>query len=708
MSRKVWNIKFNRDTDFGKAEALAKELGVSPVTAILLINRGVTDAEKARRFLCADADTLYDPFLLKDMQKAVARVKLAEKRGERVVIYGDYDVDGVTSVAVLYTYLTKRGMDVFYHIPRRDGDGYGISENAIDEIAARGAKLMISVDCGITAAHEVEYAKERGIDTVVTDHHECHGDLPDACAVVNPRRPDCGYPFKELAGVGVAFNLACALEIDRVPNASWKETTRRVCEEYCDLIAIGTIADVMPLCDTNRYIVMRGLSALEEPARPGIAALCDAAAPKTDNSRKRVITSSYISFTIAPKINAAGRLDDATLAVRLMLSRDRAEADDLAARLITMNRERQEKENEIFCAAREKIRAEHDFENDPVIVVGGDGWHHGVIGIVASRVTESFRQPSIMVSFTPDGMGKGSGRSVKGFNLVDALAAVSDTLVKFGGHELAAGLSVERERFDDFRRAINEYARNNFTRREEDNMPEAECELDCDEITVEMIEEFRRLEPFGTTNPVPRFVMCNAVLCDVASVGGDRHTRLTIEKNGVRLIAMYFNMPAANLPFRRGEHVDLLFSAEVNEFMGRSTPQMTVRTLIHGEAVRDALDSARGLYDEISAGRADARANGAVPQHADFALLYRELSRRFNAGDGKFGAAEIASLLGFGSRGFIKVKLMTDILCELKLIDAQMRREASDDIYVYRVIPVKGKTNLDKSHIYNRIRNKNV
>ncbi|MBQ7161574.1 MAG: single-stranded-DNA-specific exonuclease RecJ [Clostridia bacterium] len=703
MSGTIWKVKFNRETDSAKIAGLTSGLGIDRITAILLYNRGITDVDAARRFLSADPSVLHDPFLLTDMDRAVKRIEEAERKGEKVVVYGDYDVDGVTSVSVLYTYLKERGIDVFYHIPRREGEGYGISRSAIDDIVARGAGLMISVDCGITAVEEVRYAESLGLDTVITDHHECHGELPDAAAVVNPRRPDCGYPFKELAGVGVAFNLACALEINRRSDRPARETAAELCREYCDLIAIGTVADVMPLADVNRYIVMLGLDALREPRRPGIAALCSASS-QGGTDRKRRVTSSFIGFTLAPKINAAGRLDDASIAVELMLSSDRAEADELAGRLVAMNRERQEKENQIFREAREKIRREHDFENDPVIVVGEDGWHHGVIGIVASRVTETYRQPSIMISFSPDGTGKGSGRSIKGLNLVDALAACSDTLIKFGGHELAAGLSIERDRFDDFKKAINDYARKNLSREDMESALDCECELDCREITAEMIDEFGRLEPYGVTNPVPRFAMCDATICDIVPVGGDRHTRLVIEKDGARMTAMYFNAVAANLPFRRGEHADLLFTLEVNEYMGRRTPQMTVREMTPCEAVRNTLEEKRELYRGIIAGGGVSREIGAIPQRKEFADLYRELTRRFNIGQSRFGASEISHYFNWSGERFVKVKLAVDVLCEVKLLDVKMQQTPGDDVYLFRMIPPREKTNLDKSHLYNRIR----
>ncbi len=699
-----WTIQFDIKNDAERVAPLCRELGISPVTAVLLWNRGFTDVASARAFLSADESTLHDPFTMADMSKAADRIERAIANGESIVIYGDYDVDGVTSVAVLYLYLASRGVDVSYHIPCRNGEGYGLNTGAIDQIIADKADLMITVDCGITASEEIEYALSHGLETVVTDHHECHTELPRAVAVVNPRRDDCSYPFKNLAGVGVVFNLVSALEMLHCPNEEKTSVIARICREYCDLIAIGTVADVMTLSDINRYIVTLGLRALAEPKRPGVAALCDLAGQGA-NERRRRMTSSFIGFVIAPKINAAGRLADASIAVELMLSRSRDEADVLAARLVEMNRDRQDEENRIFKQAQEKIRLEHDFENDPVIVLSEDDWHHGVIGIVASRVTERYHLPSIMISFSADGQGKGSGRSIKGLNLVEALSDSGDSLIKFGGHELAAGLSISRDKLDEFKKRINDYARENLSREAMESPLDCECELECRQITSEMIDELGRLEPFGVSNPIPRFMTASVTVCDIVSVGGDRHTRLTVEKDGVRMTAMYFNMQASSLPFRHGDRADILYTLEVNEYMGRRTPQMTVRDMIPSAEIRERIEGKRTLYREIIDGAPIPRALAVVPVRGEFADVYRELVSRFSKGKSRFGAAELARTMHWqGENAFVKVKLIADILCESKLIDFSVRQDPGDDVYLFRIIPVKGKTNLDKSGLYNRIR----
>ena len=414
--QKKWNVLGVRDR---ATEALADALGIGTLTAGLLSNRGYTTEEAASRFLRMEEEMLHSPMLLRDMDKAVARIADALQKQEKIVIYGDYDVDGVTSVSILYLYLQALGANVGYYIPNRMGEGYGMSEGSVDHLIDMGANLIVTVDTGITANKEVAHALSRGTDVVVTDHHECHGDLPNAAAVVNPRRPDCDYPFKELAGVGVVFKLLCAFEAKHHA-LSEQEAVRRICDNYADLVAIGTIADVMPIQDENRLIVAYGLHKIERAERMGLVALCEAVSRKPDGTRSArapKITSGFVGYTLAPRINAAGRISTASLAVELFLTDSREKADELAARLCDINRERQTEENRIAQEAYAYIEATHDFARDPVIVLEADSWHHGVIGIVASRITEKYGLPSILISFDgaqSDGdmeIGKGSGRS---------------------------------------------------------------------------------------------------------------------------------------------------------------------------------------------------------------------------------------------------------------------------------------------------------
>jgi len=504
---KIWERKYvSGDAERDAAIAdISKTLGVSLLFAVLLYNRGYTTPEEARRFLCFEETDLHDPFLLADMQKAVDRILRAVDNDEKIYIYGDYDVDGVTSVSVLYLYLTSIGARVGIKIPKREGEGYGVSMAAIDTIAADGCTLIITVDTGITANAEVEYAKTKGVDFVVTDHHECHGELPEACAVVNPHRPDCPYPFKELAGVGVVFKTvcACAMEISERAGERAIDGVRKVCNEYADLVAVGTIADVMPLVDENRLVVSLGLSKLEKgTGRAGLEALLDASTKREgDASKRKKVTSGMIGFGIAPRINAAGRISDALIAVKLMLADDEDEVAAYTEELCETNRQRQIEENRIAAEAYEMLENSCDYDNDKVIVLAHDNWQQGIIGIVSSRITEKYGLPSILVSFCgsdgdePHALddGKGSGRSIKGLNLVEALGACEDLLVKYGGHELAAGLTVKRGQLEEFRKRINEYADAHMTEDMFRISLFAECELSMNEVNLEFATELKDL-----------------------------------------------------------------------------------------------------------------------------------------------------------------------------------------------------------------------
>ena len=498
-----------------QVRAISRELGITMPTAQLLVNRGCLTPEAARSFLSKEEEMLHDPFLMRDMDEATYRIAEALEDNEKIVIFGDYDVDGVTSVSSLYLYLKDHGADVSYYIPCRSGEGYGVSDAAVRKLAGDGCKLIITVDTGITAVREVETARSLGVDVIVTDHHECHDEIPDAVAVVNPRRKDCEYPFKELAGVGVVFKLLCALESVLNPENRLIDCVRRVSRKYGDLVAIGTVADVMPVRDENRLIISYGLSLIEETERPGLAELIDATTADSKSGKKKRITAAFIGYTIAPRINAAGRISNASIAVDLFLAEDRETAAPIARQLCDINRERQTGENAIVEEAYAKIAAEHDFEKDPVVILDDESWHHGIIGIVASRITERYSCPSILISFegSENGeIGKGSGRSVKGLNLVDALGKCSDLLEKYGGHELAVGLTIKRENLPEFRRRLNEYARECLSEGQTESTLDAECELSPEDITLEQASELYGLEPFGVSNPVPMFVLYDVPL----------------------------------------------------------------------------------------------------------------------------------------------------------------------------------------------------
>ena len=523
---------------------IALSLGINPIIAKLLYNRGYKDSASAKSFLYMESEMLCDPYDMKDMDKGVARIAKAVKNREKITVYGDYDVDGVTAVCTLYLYLKSLGATVDYYIPNRTGEGYGVSIPAIDSIKNAGTSLIITVDTGITANDEVDYAASVGVDFLITDHHECRAELPNAAAVINPHRPDCPYPFKELAGVGVVFKLICAYE-ERYGGKTRIKAAMKIFSEYADLVAIGTIADVMPIKSENRIIVSYGLKMIESAPRLGISALIDASSSKGDfqSSEKKKhsgkITSGYIGYTLAPRINAAGRIKTASMAVELFLEKDRQTAYRIADDLCRANKERQAEENSIIKEAYAMIK-DLDIDKDPVIVLSADTWHHGVIGIVSSRITERYCRPSILVSFegndSPEhcdsDVGKGSGRSIKGMNLVDALFNCSDCLIKFGGHELAAGLSVSRGKLDEFRKRINDYAKSNLAESDMVSTFETDAIIDFTDVNIALAEQLRILEPYGVGNPVPTFVINGITVAE--SVGISEGLLLLTERTRSR------------------------------------------------------------------------------------------------------------------------------------------------------------------------------
>lgn len=711
------------DADTGSAAKIAAELGLTENTAKLLCMRGYDTPEKASAFLHMEDEQLYDPFLLADMQKAVDRIHAALQKNEKIVVYGDYDVDGVTSVSTLLLYLRGEGADAGYYIPNRIGEGYGMSSAVIEKLAADGVQLIITVDTGITAREEIETADRLGIDVIVTDHHECHEECPPAVAVINPMRADSQYPFPGLAGVGVVFKLVCALEITKMNGKEEKiDSVRRICTAYADLIALGTIADVMPIISENRLIVAYGLHMIEKRARTGVSALIDASAYKNDARpvspgrayapKTPRINSSFVGYTLAPKINAAGRISSASIAVELFLTQSREKADELAEKLCEINRFRQSEENKIAEEAYEKIESEHDFENDPFIVIADDHWHHGVIGIVASRITEKYGLPSILVSFDGEqnsgvldtDIGKGSGRSVKGLNLVDALVYCSDLLVKFGGHKLAAGLSIQRGQLDAFRDKINEYTRERF--RDDGVLRlsiDYDFELAADTLDLRFAEELRLMEPCGTQNPTPVFVMRSCTVDDVIPVKGGKHTKLIVSSGGRPIVAMYYAHSPASINLYRGESADLLFNVEINEFGGNRTVQLNLRDIMpSGESARQATELCR-RYEEIKNGAVISTEENAVPCRSDFSAVYKMLLREIRMGNDTISHRALLAKLADADEpiGYIKLKFIVAVMRELNIIGIE---EAEDEVYSLRVNYTNVKTDLEKSNILRRLR----
>lgn len=573
-NEKEWVIKKYNAAD---AENLSDSLGISEFLARLLAVRGFDTVSAASDFLSADDYAFHDPFLLQDMDKAVKRINRAIDAGERILIYGDYDVDGISSVSALYLYLHSRGAKVCYYIPERLSEGYGLNRTAIDKFAAAKINLIITVDTGITSVDETDYIKESGMEVIVTDHHECPECLPTApCALINPKRRDSRYPFCELAGVGVVFKLICALD--------GNQNIEEICRRYLGIVALGTVADVMPIYNENRRIVTHGLEALNSDSYigDGIKALLNEAMPESSGSARK-ITSSTIGFAIAPRLNAAGRIGDVKRAAELLITHSEARAKEIACELCALNRERQAVENKILTEAIEKISSEIDLEKDRVIVLADEGWHQGVVGIVASRITEKYGLPSILITFNGS-LGKGSARSIPGFNINEALCACGETLLKHGGHELAAGLSIEKDRLENFRTAINDYAKDIITDEMRVMHIYADCEISENELDLNHAEELGILEPYGHCNPAPVFVLREAVIENITPIGMNKHLKLVLEKGGRKFTALYFNKTPDEFEMMEGYTVDAAFNLEINEFRGNKNIQLNIKDMkISGE-----------------------------------------------------------------------------------------------------------------------------
>ncbi len=708
---KRWNISAaEHPVDTAVVSETARALGLAPIISTLLYLRGYHTQQEVSDFLFMKTEMMGNPYDLKDMDVAVERIARAISDHEKITIYGDYDVDGVTAVCTLYLYLKEHGADINYYIPNRTSEGYGVSVPAVDKLIADGTRLIITVDTGITAAEEVAYAATHGVDFVVTDHHECRSDLPPAVAVVNPHRPDDMYDFKELAGVGVVFKLLCALD-KALTGREQIDCVRDVCNRYADLVAIGTIADVMPVRGENKIIIKYGLSLIENTMRPGLRALLNAVNPTSEGRKKRTkISSGYIGYTIAPRINAAGRIRSASMAADLFLAEDENVAMELAEQLCIANKERQTEENSIMQEAYAKIDAEHDFENDPVIILDSDHWHHGVIGIVSSRITEHYGLPSILISFEgslgcgEEDVGKGSGRSIKGMNLVDALVHSSEHLVKYGGHELAAGLSVTRGNLPAFRAAINAYAREVL--HEENLTPtlDADMELAPEDLTMSLAENIQLLEPYGIGNPMPVFVMKDMRLTECIPISGGKHTRLSVMRDGKYFQAMCFSCAMSELNLFVGDSVDLLFTIDINEYNGRRSVQLIVRDVRLSESVgaREAAEHDRFLSVWNGETFTD---DDIIPTRDDFATVYTLVRKNVRMGVEEIShralLAKLRSALGDNRIGYVKLKFIIRVLQELNLLGIE---EVSEEYYHFRLNFSDKKTDLEKSNLLRRLR----
>lgn len=674
MILRKWEV---RPLDKERAAAFAQTYGVPFFLAMLMNIRGLDDAAHLREFL-GEGEPLSDPFLLKDMDKAAARITRAVDNMEKIAVYGDYDADGVTSTAMLYSYLETRGADVIFYIPQREGEGYGMNIGAVEYLKEQGVSLIVTVDNGISSVQEVARANELGIDVVVTDHHRPQEILPDAVAVVDAYRPDDTSPYKHFSGVGIAFKLLMALE-------DGAGDVEDLLEAYSDLAAIGTIGDIVPLTGENRTLIRAGLERLSQSDRPGVQALLENA-----GIAGKALTSTNVAFTLVPRINATGRMGAPERAVRLLISGYEEEAEVLSEEICADNEERRRVEAEIAEAAFADIEAK-GYMKDRVVVVDGENWHHGVIGIVASRVTERCGKPCMIIS-RGETEAKGSGRSIEGFSLFEAICACGGLLLKFGGHPMAAGITLKPENIEAFRKRINQYAAEHFPQ-----MPTQTVTLDCKlnpaALSVSMAQSLTQLEPFGNGNPQPVFGLLNMELSNVTPVGGGGHLRLTLEKNGAVITAMRFNTKPEELPYHIGDKIDLAVQLEAREFRGQPSLTVIVRDMKFAAFNTEKNIASLASFEKWQRGEVLSAEdkNRLYPDRACLAAIYRAL-RTVNGKE----TDQVRFVSQFGkdmTLGLFKTALL--VFEERGLVHS----EIADDTFTATLIETSGKTDITRSPV---------
>ena len=549
------------EVDENKVEDLVKNYHLNEILAKILVNKNLTKKEDIELFMNPTRKDFHDPFLMPDMEITVDRILKAIDNKEKIIIYGDYDADGITSITVLKSFLEERGLEVSSYIPNRLDEGYGLNKEAIKKIYDEGYRLVITVDCGISGIDEIEYANSLGIETLITDHHEPAEMLPNALAVVDAKRKDNKYPFNQLAGVGVVFKLIQAISIKL--NLEEKEYLK-----YLDIVCIGTISDIVPLVDENRVIAKLGLKLIAQTKNIGLKALLEVIGFKE-------IDSTAVSFGVAPRINACGRMGNEQVALDLFLSKDYEEAKKLALKLNEYNIERQTIEKRIFDEATEKI--EKDERDNTCIIVGSEGWHHGIIGIVASKVTEMYFKPSILICFEGN-EGKGSGRSIPGFDLHEALMKCGDNLEKFGGHSMAVGVTVKKENFDKFKQELEEYSKNHDV---DKIVPvvNVDSELSLKNVDIDSVKSLKLLEPFGEANKMPLFLFKNLKINSIRALSDGKHLRLTLKDDNYMINAIGFNMGELSEKYLLDDRVDVVGNLDINSFNGNESIQIVLKDM---------------------------------------------------------------------------------------------------------------------------------
>ena len=663
----------------GKAKHIEEELGLPALVTEVLVARGLDTPAKVKEFITEEIP-FSDPMAYKDMDKAADRIGGALEDGEKVCVYGDYDCDGMTATVLLYDYLQSIGCDVWYYIPDREDEGYGLNKDAIDFIAAKDTDLIITVDNGISAIEEIDYAASLGIDVVVTDHHKPREILPNAVAVVDPHRrdeEDNDKIYRDLAGVGVAFKLVCALENDD----GWG-----IAEQYADLICIGTVADIVPLTGENRILVRQGIALIPETTNYGLRALLE----ETGLAGKK-LTAEAIAFGIAPKLNSAARLGSAYQVTELLTTEDEERAEELARDLYEQNRRRQELEREI-AEEVDKLYAERaGVFNDRVIVIEGEGWHHGVIGIVCARVVEHTGKPCVLIS--RDGAeARGSARSVEGFSMIEAVSYASDCLTRYGGHPFAAGLSMDSDKIDEFRKKINEFAKNNF-----ELMPvftqKIDRVLDPARLTVENISSLQLLEPFGAANEMPVFAFRKVIVDGIYPIGNGRHLRIKFKKAGLSFFAVYFGMTEEEFPYKLEDIVDVAATCEPDEYNGEARVSVKVRDIRPSSLSQEKLFCGNLYYDGYK--RGEEIPEDDIPERGDIAVIYRYIRKH-----GSF-RGELDVLFGRitgenkeCAMDSCKMRLCLDIMEEMGLVSRRFDGKAE----TVELLPTS-KVNIEDSEI---------
>lgn len=678
MFYRPWEIK---KSDPARSAALSAALGMPRLVSDVLCARGFDTPEKAQA-ICGDGAELSDPMLLSGIKAAVARIHRAIDDGERIVVFGDYDVDGVTATALLYTYLDTTGAEVYYKLPNREDDGYGLSNKAVEQMAEKNVDLIITVDNGISAKEAVEHANELGIDVVVTDHHMPPAELPPAAAVVDPLLPEDHSPCKTLSGVGVAFKLAAALD-----GCSAEE----MLPFYGDLAALGTIADIMVLEGENRKIVKTGLMLLQQTDRPGIAALIESC-----GLAEKELTAENVSFSLSPRLNAAGRMHQAEAALELLLCEDPQEAQTLAQSLEDQNAERQKTEQEILQNVLSDIAADKTYSRDRVIIVWGKGYHPGVIGIVASRIVERFGKPAVVVSIDENGEGKGSGRSIEGFSLYSAIAACSPLLIRFGGHALAAGLSVQEENLPELRRMMNEWAAKEYPVIERPALV-IDTPVRLSEITEEDVSALSVLAPFGNGNPSPLFMVEHALIEAVYPLSEGKHSRLRLRQGTSVLYAAMFGVAPETLGYHTGDVIDAAVGLSV--FEGRNGPMISARiTELRPAGLENDYLAGTKLYEALMGGVALTEPECAYihPCRADTVALYRAVG----AAPEGVPADDLRPLFAkLGTQNAGKALVSLEALRELSLVAKKDTPKGAR----WQLVPTKEKKDLASAPILKRL-----